>query len=168
MSVKQQLRLEELMVQAMLGDRFKLHVHHETRMLPIFALVLARGGSRIKPSARVDSDEPNEANGPAGDWKADGVTMAALADQLSSLPENDGRIVVDKTGLRGKFDFTLKWSPAPMTAAAPAGFDSGAGQGSSSLSLLTALREQLGLNLKSSKDHVDVLVIDSTELPSAN
>lgn len=168
LSLKQQMREEQSMVLALLAERFRLRTHHETRLLPVFALVLARGGSRMKPSANADPEEPNEANGPAGNWKADGVTMQKLADQLSTLPEIGGRIVVDKTDLKGRFDFTLKWTPEPASGAAPAGFDIDEDRDSSALSLLTALEEQLGLKLESSKQPVDVLVIDSAELPSAN
>jgi uncharacterized protein (TIGR03435 family) len=167
MPLKQQLREEESMVQALLADRFKLRAHQETRSLPVFALVLARGGSRMKPSAR-EPEEPNEANGPVGNWKADGVTMKELADQISRLPEIAGRIVVDKTDLKGKFDFTLKWIPDPTMGAARPGLEKGVTPDSSAPSLLTALAEQLGLKLESSKEPVDVVVIDSAELPSAN
>jgi uncharacterized protein (TIGR03435 family) len=168
MTLKQQIHEEESMVQALLTDRFKLRAHHEARLLPVFALVSIKGGSRMKPSAKADPEEPNEANGPVGDWKADGVTMKELAEQLSRLPEVGGRIVVDKTDLKGKFDFALKWTSDPTMGATPPGPESGVRRDSSAPLLFTALEEQLGLKLASSKEPVDVVVIDSAELPSAN
>jgi uncharacterized protein (TIGR03435 family) len=94
--------------------------------------------------------------------------MKALAGDLSALPEIDRRIVVDKTGLKSAFDFTLKWTPDPATSAAPASGDNGLKPDPSAPSLLTALQEQLGLRLESSKEPVDVIVIDSAEQPSPN
>jgi uncharacterized protein (TIGR03435 family) len=167
--LKRQLSEQESMVQGLLADRFKLRVHHETRMLPVFALVsLKGGGSRMKPSANADPEEPNEAEGPVGDWKAKGVAMNEFASQLSTLPELVGRMVVDKTDLKGKFDFALKWTPDTTMGAAPPSPESGLRRDASVPSLLTALEEQVGLRLKSSKEPVDVIVIDSAELPTAN
>jgi uncharacterized protein (TIGR03435 family) len=168
MPLKQQLREEQSMVQALLADRFKLRSHQETRLMAVFALVLVRGGSRMKPSVTAGTEEPNEAAGSPGDWKADGVRMKELADQLSRLPEIGGQIVVDRTELKGRFDFTLKWTPDPTMGAGPPDRDSGVRRDASTPSLLTALEEQLGLKLESSKEPVDVVVIDSAELPSAN
>ena len=96
------------------------------------------------------------------------MTMAELASDLSALPEVGGRIVSDKTGLKGRFDFTLKWTPDPTMGAMPPGPDSGVESESSAPSLLTALQEQLGLKLESTKEPVDVIVIDSAELPTPN
>ena len=81
-----------------------------------------------------------------------------LVTVLSMQPEVGGRLVVDKTGLTGKYDFTLRWTPDTIQSA-----DSDAGP-----SLFTALQEELGLRLESTKAPVDVLVIDQVELPTAN
>jgi uncharacterized protein (TIGR03435 family) len=169
--LKDQVRTEQTMIQALLVDRFQLKTHHETRLLPVYALVLATGKSRMKPSADANTDQDGldeEPDGPNGNWRADGVTMQSLADTLSSLSEIGGRIVVDKTGLKGAFDFTLKWTPDPTAGVAPPGPDSGAKSDPSAPSLLAALQEQLGLKLQSAKEPVDVIVIDSAELPSPN
>jgi uncharacterized protein (TIGR03435 family) len=169
--LKQQIRAEQPLIQELLADRFKLRLHHETRLLPAYALVLARGGSKMRPAANPDPDEPDEAaepDGPPGQWEADGATMEGLANQLSTLPEIGGKIVVDMTGLKGKFDFALKWTADPTMGAAPPGSDSGVKPDPSAPSLLTALQEQLGLKLELSKEPVDVLVVDSVALPSPN
>jgi hypothetical protein len=77
-------------LQALLADRFHLSVHRETRELPVFALIAAKGGPKLKPST------------------AGGAALQALA---STLTEILGRPVRDKTGLSGTFDFTIRWAP---------------------------------------------------------
>jgi uncharacterized protein (TIGR03435 family) len=159
---------EENMVQALLVDRFKLRTHHELRRFPVYALVQAKSGSKMKLSGKTGEDELGDADGPPGNWKATGVTMKMLANELSSLPEFGGKIVVDRTGLKGSFDFVIRWTPDPTMGAAPPGADLGLKSDSSAPSLLTALQEQLGLKLESTKEPVDVIVIDSAELPTPN
>jgi len=166
--LKQQVRAEQAMVQALLADRFKLRTHHEMRRLAVYALVQEKSGLKIKPSAKAGEEDPGNADGPPGNWVGDGLTMAELASELSALPEVGGRIVTDKTGLKGRFDFALKWTPDPTMGVMPPGPDSGVKSDSSAPSLLTALQEQLGLKLEMTKEPVDVVVIDSTELPTPN
>jgi uncharacterized protein (TIGR03435 family) len=168
MPLKEQLRTEQRMVQVLLADRFKLRTHHEMRRLAVYALVETKNGSKIKPSAKAGDEDVGGAEGSPGNWKGDGVTMAELAGNLSALPEVGGRIVTDKTGLKGRFDFTLKWTPDPTMGAMPPGPDSGVKSDPSAPSLLTALQEQLGLKLEMAKEPVDVIVIDSAELPTPN
>ena len=167
MSLKQQLRLEEEMVQALLTDRFKLRTHHEVRLFTVLALVRVKGGLKIHTSVQPGEDDPSGPEGEPGNWEGHRVTMAELAGNLSALPEVGGRIVVDKTGLAGGFDFTLKWTP-DVEADVPPAYDSRGKADSSVPSLFTAMQEQLGLTLKLTKEPVDVIVIDSAELPTAN
>jgi uncharacterized protein (TIGR03435 family) len=166
--LKQQVHSEQNMVQALLADRFKLRTHHEMRRLGVYALVQQKNGLKIKPSAKAGEEETGSADGSPGNWVGDGVTMEELARELSALPEVGGRIVTDKTGLKRRFDFTLKWTPDPTMGAMPPGPDSGVKSDSSAPSLLTALQEQLGLKLEMTKEPVDVIVIDSAELPTPN
>jgi uncharacterized protein (TIGR03435 family) len=168
MPLKQQIRAEQNMVQALLVDRFKLRTHHEMRQLPVYALVQAKSGFKMKPSGKSGEEELGDAGGPPGNWKATDVTMKVLANELSSLPEIGGKIVVDGTGLKESFDFVLRWTPDPTMGAVPPGADDGLKSDSSAPSLLTALQEQLGLKLESTKEPVDVIVIDSAELPTPN
>jgi len=86
MRLRDQIRTEQSMMRALLADRFQLKTHHETRLLPVYALVLAKGISRMKPSANATPDDYSDTDGPIGNWKADGVTMQALADDLAALP----------------------------------------------------------------------------------
>jgi uncharacterized protein (TIGR03435 family) len=168
MPLKEQLRAEQSMVQVLLADRFKLRTHHEMRRLAVYALVEEKNGLKIKPSTKAGDEDLGSAERSPGNWKGDGVTMEQLASNLSALPEVGGRIVTDKTGLKGRFDFTLKWTPDPTMGAMPPGPDSGVKSDSSAPSLLTALQEQLGLKLEMAKEPVDVIVIDSAELPTPN
>ncbi|HLY39929.1 MAG TPA: TIGR03435 family protein [Terracidiphilus sp.] len=167
MSLKKQIRAEQDMVQALLAERFHLRTHHEMRPFRVYALAQARGGSKMKASRLATRDEPGSPVGPPGNWTGDGVTMEELASNLSALPEVGGRIVVDKTGLQGRFDFALKWTPDPELGALRSAPDNGLDD-SSALSLLTAMREQLGLKLEMTKAPVDVIVIDSAEWPTPN
>ena len=86
---------------------------------------------------------------------------ATLVTALSMQPEIGGRLVIDKTGLTGKYDFTLKWTPDMGLGADPPSADAGP-------TLFTALQEELGLRLQPTKAPVDVIVIDHVELPTEN
>ena len=120
------------MLQAMLADRFKLKVHRETKELPIYSLVIAKGGFKLK-EADPNSTYANGIKGPDGVSHAgmmmmghgkltgQGIDMAGLANLLSQQVH---RLVVDNTGLKGKYDVTLQWTPDDMSgghedAAAP-------------------------------------------------
>jgi uncharacterized protein (TIGR03435 family) len=139
-----------LMLQTLLADRFKLAVRHETKELPVYALVVGKYGPKL------EKDETGTSGMASGRGMLRGtMDIAALASSLSTTL---GRQVVDKTDLKGPYRFSLKWTPddepAPATGNAP--------------SLVTAIQEQLGLKLESTKGLVDVLVIDHAEKPSAN
>jgi uncharacterized protein (TIGR03435 family) len=156
------------MLRGLLADRFQLKIHHETSELSIYELVMAKSGSKLMPSTGLPSSrDADNAKKPrswirfAGLGLLEGTDADAqmLVTVLSMQPEVGGRLVVDKTGLTGKFDFTLKWTP-DMGADPPAP-DSGP-------SLFTALQDELGLRLESTKAPVDVIVIDQVAMPSAN
>lgn len=183
---KQQAQFR-LMMQAMLADRFKLVLHHDTKELSEYALVVAKNGPKLKETTAAAMDPvsagPPPRPGPdapmpkgsirmmgRGDLTVAGVGLGQFADVLS---RQIGQIVVDKTGLKGEYDFTLKWTPdegqgqmfrgagGPPSDGAPPPDAAGP-------SIFTALQEQLGLKLESQKGPVDVLVIDHLERPSEN
>ncbi len=164
-----------LMMQAMLADRFKLKVHHESKEVPMYALVIAKGGSKLK-EADPNNTYPNGIKGPDGVSHAgmmmfsDGK-MTAQAIPISSLAGNLWgqlhRIVEDKTGLTGKYDITLQWSRDEIQGPTMPDGQSGA-SGTSGPSIFTALQEQLGLRLESTKGFVDTIVVDHIEMPSEN
>jgi uncharacterized protein (TIGR03435 family) len=158
------------MLRELLADRFKLQIHHESSELPIYQLVTAKGGSKLMPAvAQLSSnqeDRPEKTRTPirfAGKGVLEGnqADSELLVTALSMQPEIGGRLVVDKTGLAGKYDFTLKWTPETLQNGEATATDAGP-------TLFTALQEQLGLRLEPTKAPVDIVVIDHAELPSAN
>ena len=181
------------MLLPLLAERFNLKYHHETRELPMYALVVAKGGPKLAESKELEPG-PSE-SGAAGTQKgplnlrgrtsmmpgrieSHGSTMDMLAHSLYSPL---GRTIVDKTGLTGNYDYTLQWTvddgslpPGGLSGAAGVGGLGGAPtrdtstEDAGSPSLFTAIEEQLGLKIESSKGPVDVIVIDHLDLPSAN
>jgi uncharacterized protein (TIGR03435 family) len=161
------------MLQALLADRFKLIVHHESREGPLFVLVVARDGPKFQRSG-PDTD------GSAGPKLVEGNGKlifhdAPIAPLVTMLSQQLGRIVLDKTGLKGKYDFALQWTPDEFDLPASDGIASSqqGNEGASSAvstggSIFTALQEDLGLKLESTKGPVDVIVIDHVEEPSEN
>ncbi len=142
------------MVQAILIDRCHLQAHPETRDQPIYALSIAKGGPKL-PSAKPN-DDPEAIFTIGGPGRITG-SQSVLPQLVSQLTQALGRTVEDRTGLTGKYDFTLTWTPEDQSA------DSAAGT-----SLFTALQEQLGLKLSPAKAPVPVLVVDHLERPSQN
>jgi uncharacterized protein (TIGR03435 family) len=181
-----------LMLQALLEDRFQLKTHHETRELPVYSLVAARGGvklpapkegscvngealptwqgGRIPPPGQAPRSAP-VCGGvmvmlePSGARFVGGkVPMSELVRMLTLVL---GRMVVDKTGHTEPFDLSLDFLPDAASPALPPP-PPGAAVWLESASIVTALQEQLGLKLESARGPVDVLVIDHVERPSAN
>ncbi|MGD0368609.1 MAG: M56 and DUF3738 domain-containing protein [Acidobacteriaceae bacterium] len=172
------------MIRSLLADRFALKTHEETKELPVYMLVIAKGGPKLH-EAKPGDTYPNGLNGPDGQHGGAGMMMFNASGQITAqgvlmsnltrlLSQQTGRTVIDKTGLMGKYDFTLQMppmkGPMPMPPAAgngPAGGDDG-GDDSSGPSIFTALQEQLGLKLDSQKAPLPLIVIDHIEQPSAN
>jgi uncharacterized protein (TIGR03435 family) len=171
----------------LLEERCGLKYHHETRELPEYDLVVARGGVKMMPSKPdVDQEDapprpsqaagqpPKQGNhsmmGRRGHLESTGTDVEVLARVLS---DQLGRTVVDKTGLKGNYDFKLDWTPDDAGSAVPkngssAPGDNAAAPGAGGPSLFTALEEQLGLKLEATKGPVDVVVIDQLQQPTAN
>lgn len=169
--------LVRVMMQALLKDRFQLKFHRETKELPTYALVVAKGGPKLKVSETppVESEGPGRGRGGQmrmmgrGHFEANGLPVSALANQLA---QTLGRSVIDKTGLTGDYDFKLDWTPdenqrgliggpggeAPREPSAPA----------EGVSIFTAVQDQLGLKLESTKGPVEILVIEGVEKASEN
>jgi uncharacterized protein (TIGR03435 family) len=156
-----------------LTDRFKFAPHEEKRVLPLYALAVAKDGSKLKPStlSAQDADartgliqmrHASNANGATpglNELTARGVTMDRLASTLSQ--QGLGRVVLDNTGLTDRYDFKLTW--ASESAAADTNSTDTSGP-----SIFTAVSEQLGLKLEPQKGPVPVLVVDHIEAPSPN
>jgi bla regulator protein BlaR1 len=147
----------QAMAVRMLSDRFGLKVHLQPKIVAVYDLVVAHG----EPKLKLSQDEIHENN-----WRSSfsgtdrivngkNISMTDLADALSDLA---GRKVINKTGLAGHADITLKWSDdVAVTQGGP-----------NVVSIFTAVEEQLGLKLQPSKGPVDTLVIDHAEMPSEN
>jgi uncharacterized protein (TIGR03435 family) len=155
------------MLQALLVDRFKLIVHWETREVPVFALTVAKGGSKLRESnpAEVQPAVPRTPAHAGGTELRSGhlvfkaESMPDFAWALSRMAGIGDRIIVDNTGLKGNYDFELLFErDTPSQGAAP----------NLGPSIFSALQEQLGLKLESKKAPVDFLVIDHIEKPSEN
>jgi uncharacterized protein (TIGR03435 family) len=157
------------MMQALLADRFHLKAHTETREAPIYALVVAKGGLKIKAATAGDTYEQGlKFNGkPAGPGSMmmsfTGNVQHAQYQSYSvdlfarNLTYQVHRQVLDETGLTGKYDFKLDWAP-----------DGANEEKDAAPGIFTAIEEQLGLKLESRKGPVDFVVIDHVEQPSEN
>ena len=155
LTYKERWKLEQPMVQSLLADRCQMKVHREMRELPVYDLVIAKGGLKMKVAAadEVDSEMVSGVK-----MTAHGFPANSLVPVFSGMV---GRMIVDKTGLGDKkFDFELTWTPDDRRAAENAA-DAGP-------SIFTALEEQLGLKLVPAKSPVEVIVIDHIEKPSPN
>jgi uncharacterized protein (TIGR03435 family) len=191
----QQMRL---MLQSLLEDRFKLKIHWETRLLPVYEMSVAKGGVKVQKSKIPNCSSPNAADpdpnepliapspgeraaascgnilvgaaskgaGAEGNLYATGVDMAMLAHFLTSFL---GRTVINKTGFTQIFNAQVVFNPTDEALGAfrddinePPTPELVGG------SIFTALQEQLGLKLESSRGPVQVLVIDSLQKPSEN
>ena len=177
----------ELMLQALLVERFKLTVHKETRQLPIFGLTTARSDGKLGPQLRASSGADCAASPTGGPPAAQdpntlprcgvlqfvGGTPAnlrharirfATMDQIAKNLESFvglGRAVSNRTGLTGTFSLDLEFTAVPPTDSPDR-----TGVNDSGTSVFTALQEQLGLKLESTRGPVDVIVIDSAEHPT--
>lgn len=171
------------MMQALLADRFKLTLHHDTKELPIFSLVVAKGGSKLHETKPDDAniDAANAPPHPPGkgwmrmsfqstaiELTAQAMAMDGLARQLAMQL---GSTVQDHTELTGTYDFTLRFTPNDAGAVVPDPGGSGASGSiadNAGTSVFAALEDQLGLKLESKKGPVDVVVVDHLEKPSDN
>jgi uncharacterized protein (TIGR03435 family) len=143
---------ERPLLQNLLGDRFRLKIHQESRNLPIYALRLGKGGPKF-PEHKGDAGAIHTSRGAEKiRITAERFSMSQLAGILNRQLD---RVVDDKTGLQGYYDFSLEWDPNQAPD-------------SQTPSLFAALEEQMGLKLEASRGSVPVLVIDHAEKPHAN
>jgi uncharacterized protein (TIGR03435 family) len=169
MSQPERIKQSRLLVQSLLADRFHLQVSFKTQEVGVYALVIAKGGPKMKeveatpiPPGTMPGTQPPPGvhwsriarSGP-NQYTASAWPMNLTADWLSRFDEVGHRPVVDETGLKGNYDFVLDGVSQTTTD-------------ESVTSIFTALQEQLGLRLEPQKAPVEVLVIDRVERPSAN
>jgi uncharacterized protein (TIGR03435 family) len=152
-------------LQSLLADRFRLAIHRETREASVLALVVSKGGSKLRQSEQGFDG----ISGRPGQWIGEKVPIPVLAKNLSGML---GRPVLDQTGLTGTYAFKLEWTPdsggsgvlstekaetAGVSAPDPGG-----------PSLFSAIQDQLGLKLESQKGPASIIVIDQVARPSGN
>ncbi len=161
------VRVAREMIQRLLAERLALRVRTQTRQLPIYALVRSRPGGPLGPGLVPSRNPcvPGQTDFPPCnmDIRQDRVvtvgtrwTPEFLAGQIIGTVN---RMVVDRTGLEGRFDINLRWTPDVSIGANPP-------PGDERVSLFTALQEQLGLRLQPDTGPVDVLIIDSVSRPT--
>jgi uncharacterized protein (TIGR03435 family) len=159
----------KLMLQSLLADRFQVKVSRAVRTIPVYALVAARSRPKLassSPLTETDKQDPHASSEPKahshsisahnGQMTANAISMDAFADYLTGIPETGNRVVLNRTGLAGDYDFNLNWTQdrgqgIPADASYPG--------------LFTALQEELGLKLKSQKGSVEVIVVDVAAKP---
>ena len=179
------------MVRALLADRFKLRAHLERREMPVYALVVVHDGrlgpgmkpttvncAQLRSDGRAATGRPGQFPVCASRLTASGVANGTLALEMGeggmSIPafianlylSGVDRLVIDRTGLTGDFDFLLQFAPPGSLAAASS--DPGRAPLDDAPPLFDALQRQLGLKLQSERALVDVLVIDSIDQPTPN
>ena len=152
------MRQMQGMVRKLLSERFGLQLHHEQREMPVFALTATKGSSRLS----ANTSDPNgwlqqttrEDNG----RHSEELKNASMAELAIILQYYVDRPVLDQTGLKGRYDFNLQWTPDDAQTTAP---DPPPG-------LFTAIQDQIGLKLERVKAPADVLVIDKIARPGEN
>jgi uncharacterized protein (TIGR03435 family) len=168
----------EAMTQAMLEDRFQLKTHREMRVLPVYSLVVAKGGAKLKRSADQtppsDDERPrvfDPSAAPRGRFRtiarpspSGGITIAltgtaiAIPRLLNILQQYLDRPLIDASGVDGLHDVALEFG---LAQSQPASTDEATGA-----SLFTAIEEQLGLKIEAQKKSIEVLVVDHAEHPT--
>lgn len=155
------------MLKALVLDRFEVGFHREKRVMPLYTLTVAKNGPKLKESElAADDDRPliNVVYADRVRLPAKNANMAQFASLLQKGVFS--RPVVDQTGLAGRFDFELEWTPddSQFGGQGPASWQT---EGTKA-SLFAALQEQLGLRLETGKGPVEVLIIERVTRPSAN
>ena len=145
-------RQTELMLQAALADRFNLRARHTTKQLPVYNLVIAKSGPKLKEASSSEKSSYTVKLGPVCKIESKSIEIPTL---IAALSNSVGRLIIDKTGLTGNYELTLRWD---MTDRA----------GSSVSPLFSALPDELGLKLEPATAPVDVIVIEHIEHPSPN
>jgi uncharacterized protein (TIGR03435 family) len=138
------------MTRTLLEDRFQLKLHRETRELPVYELRLGKNGSKLHEVSSAGLGVGFS----KGRLNGKGTDMATFVQVLSDQVD---RVVLDRTGLAGFYEFTLSWTPDEAQLAEEPG-----------PSLFSAVQEQLGLKLEPARGPVEILVVDHAEKPDAN
>jgi uncharacterized protein (TIGR03435 family) len=174
--------LRQQMMQALLADRFNFVAHRETKDVPIYSLVISKGGSKLQ-EPKPDETYAKGIKGPDGQpfkeaiffsGRAGSLTITAQAASTATLASvlsgQLGRPVLDKTGLTAKYDFSFPFAPEEVQSASvpSSGVPAPVAPESNLPALSVAIEEHLGLKLESGKGPAPIIVIDRVEKPSGN
>ena len=149
----------QAMVRRILAERFGMTLHHEQRKMEVLALRVSRGGSKLAANTSDPNGLPDRQDSRSLGQHAITVKNTSMPELGLMLLGQVDRPLVDQTGLKGKYDFQLKWTYDDSSAPT---------DGSAAPGLFTALQEQLGLKLEPTKAMADVLVVDRVERPGTN
>ena len=153
------LRQFQTMVRKILEERFGLVLHHEQRVMEVFALRVAKGGPKLVAATGDPDALPDRVDRHSPGQHATTFKDTSMHDFVLMVLGAMDHPVVDETGLAGKYDFQLTWNDDESSASVA---------GSAAPGIFTAVQEQLGLKLEPVKAPADVLVIDKMERPEAN
>lgn len=159
-------RLEQMqMLRALLVERFKLTFHRQQKEFSIYELTVAKSGPKLKPAAKPD--DPPQLIGMVYPGKIEVPAKSVTMDDFVAMLQRAtlDRPTVNKTGLTGKYDFTLEWAPDETQYG---GEIQKAPEDAPSPPLFTAIQEQLGLKLDATHGLVAALVVDNAERPLSN
>jgi uncharacterized protein (TIGR03435 family) len=157
----------KLLIQSALTDRFKLTFHHDQKELSVYALTVAKGGPKLTETIHKPSDPVNFGYRRLGALMVTNATMKDFCDGMQGSALD--KPAVDHTGLTGRYDFTLNWTPDESQFEAMGGYRPPSTEDlNAPPALSTAMQEQLGLRFDAVKALADVFVIDHIEKPSAN
>jgi uncharacterized protein (TIGR03435 family) len=158
-----------LMMQNMLADRFKLVVHREQKIRPVYGLVVGKSGPKFKQAPDSSCDSHSRSNN-GTHFVGTCVSIDAFAEFLARRRDLPADLpVLDMTGLKGLYNLTLDWTPEPRQSAERTGDLPVVADIPSGPTLLVALQEQLGLELETRRAPIEILVVDHAEkAPSEN
>lgn len=155
------------LLQKLLAERFQFKLHRDKKEMSAYVLTVSKDGAKMKKSSDDPKGLPGLFFGPIGTLHVRNATMTNFTELMQSAVLD--RPVVDQTGLDGKWDFTLKWTPdesqfTGLGIKVPPPSDTA----DAPPPLFTAIQEQLGLKLDAQKTQVPVLMIDHVDHPSPN
>jgi uncharacterized protein (TIGR03435 family) len=158
----------KIMMRKLLAGRFRLVAHNDRRELPVYTLGLAKGGAKISAN---DPSKTSATNGIIGRGPGSVLFNNTTIDDFCKMLQSGAvdRPVVNQTGLTGKYDFSLVWTPPQLENAPPNPNALGpADRAEAPPDIYTALQQQLGFRAEGTKLRIDVLVVDNVEKPSGN
>lgn len=168
--VRPNLEEQMAMLRKLLADRFQLKFHREPKEFAVYALTVGKGGPKLKPSTLSPDDAPEGPPLLAIVIAPESVSLparyATVAEMASVMQRSAlDRPVLDRTGLTGRYDFDLEWTPGDNQFG---GLGMWKNVESPKADLFTAIQQQLGLRLEATRGMVDAIVIDRIERPSEN